>query len=136
MGLDIFVQCCRNGERAMFSRNLVEEVFGRYALNPPPHHQNATYLDGRAEIYGAGEGEEIDGIMCSHSWRTTFVEALYELADRTKFVIFWPSLGPSAVVTDEVTLMHLPPGAFDHEGEPPAVVANAKELEALIFGPD
>lgn len=117
----------------MFKRELVEEIFGRYALNPPPHCQNATYLDGRAEIYGADE-EEIDGIMCSHSWGTTFFEALYELADRTKSVIFWPSLGPSAAVTDVATLVHLPPGAFEHEGEPPAVVADAKELQALIFG--
>jgi hypothetical protein len=52
MGFDIFIQCCRNGERALFKRELVEE------------------------------------------------------------------------------------GAFDEEGEPPTVVADAKALEALIFGSD
>jgi hypothetical protein len=136
MGLDIFIQCCRNGERALFKRELVEEIFGRYALDPPPHLQGATYLDGQAEIYGADKSDEIDHLMCAHCWGTTFFEALFELADRTKSVIFWPSRGPWAAVTDVVTLTHLPPSAFDKEGEPPTVVADAKALEALIFGSD
>lgn len=136
MGLDIFVQCCRNGERAMFSRDLVEEIFGRYALDPPPHLQGATYLDGRAEIYGADKHEEIDHLMCTHSWGTTFFEALYELADRTKSVIYWPGGDIWAAVTDPATLVHLPPGAFDKNGEPPAVIADGQELHALIFGTD
>jgi hypothetical protein len=37
MSFDIFIQCCRDGERAMFKRALVEEIFGRHALDPPPH---------------------------------------------------------------------------------------------------
>jgi hypothetical protein len=136
MGFDIFIQRCRNGERAMFKRELVQEIFGRYAVDPPPHFQGATYLDGRAEIFGADEGDEIDGLMCSHFSGMTFYEALYELADRTGSVIFWPSDGPWAAVTKEATLAHSPPGAFDRDGRPPSVVGSARELVALISGPD
>ena len=136
MSFDIFIQCCRDGERASFNRELVEEIFGRRALDPPPYFRGATYLDGRAEIFGADEADEIDGLMCSHSSGMTFYEALYELADRTGSVIFWPSDGPWAAVTKEATLAHLPPGAFDQDGRPPSVVASARELVALISAPD
>jgi hypothetical protein len=33
-------------------------------------------------------------------------------------------------------IAHLPRGAFDRDGRPPAIVASAKELVELISGPD
>ncbi len=76
MGLDIFVQCYRNGEPATFKRGLAEEILSRHAINYRPPLTNVDYADGSgAQIYGADEGDDIHGRMFAHCGGATFLDA-------------------------------------------------------------
>ena len=55
-----------------------------------------------------GDPEDLESLMFNHGGGDMFFQAMYELADRTQSVIFWPSEGPSTVVTNESVLKELP----------------------------
>jgi hypothetical protein len=131
VSFDIFLQCVRDGMRAAFKRSLFEEIFSRGAIDPQLPLIHVGYSDGHAEIYGADEGEDIGHLMFSHCGGATFFAALYELADRSGSMIFWPSLGRSMAVTRTETIAHLP----EDMGEmgPPYVVSDGHELQDCIF---
>lgn len=64
MSFDIHLQCFRNGEPATFKRALVEEIFGRHAINFHLPLTGVNYADrGGAEIYGADDGDDIQSLM-------------------------------------------------------------------------
>jgi hypothetical protein len=55
VSFDIFLVCVKDGETAVFKRDLFEEIFSRGAINPQLPFTNVVYGDGGAQIYGADE---------------------------------------------------------------------------------
>jgi hypothetical protein len=132
VSFDIFLQCCRNGEPATFKRSVVAEIFGPHAYGDPDF-SNVTFPDGSGSCIYVDPGEDIDGMMFNHCGGDDFFQALYELADRTKSVIFWPDTRPSSAITDEATLAYLPPSFVDGRMGPVQLVHSGRELQAYIF---
>ena len=129
MSLEIFLQCYRNGDRATFKRALAEEIFARHAINYSPPLLRVDYADGSGgEIYGADNGEDIPGLMCTHCGGATFYDALYELAHRTRSVIFWPSGKPMCAITEGTAIGDINPGFREEPLGPPIVVKSGREL--------
>ena len=130
MSFDIFLQCFRRGEPATFERRVFDEIFLPYCTRPDsyrsdPGEMNVEFPDGsggqiypgseigdptdeRAEAHKSRDNSKIQGVMFNHCGGGQFFQAMYELADRTSAVIFWPSEGPSTVVTKEAVLKELP----------------------------
>jgi hypothetical protein len=131
MAFDIFLACIRNGEPATFKRSVLEEIFGPHAYGDPDF-SNVTFPDGSGSCIYVARDEDIEGMMFNHCGGDDFFQALYELADRTKSVIFWPDTRPSFAVTDEATLAHLP---LDYKQKfgPAQLVHSGRELQAYIF---
>lgn len=132
MSFDIFLQCYRNGEAASFKRAVFDEIFetqndriGRDFVQP-------RYSDGSGgDIYV--DENDIQCIMFNHCGGDIFWAKVYELLYVTQSLIFWPAGGPAAVVARADALKHLP-SDFDEMFGKIHVVANARELEALIYG--
>jgi hypothetical protein len=120
MSFDIFVQCFRNGGVATFKRAVVEEIFESFAVGYGRHRTCVRFPDGSgANIYLA-DGDELDSIMFNHCGGDAFFDALYQLTDRIKGVIYWPGVGVSSAITDAAVLEHLPADFVEGCG-PPAV---------------
>lgn len=134
MSFDIFLQCFRKGEPATFKRALVEEIFGRHAINFHLPLTGVNYADrGGAEIYGADDGDDIQSLMFNHCGGCTFFDALYELAQRTGSVVIWPTTrSPYCAVTDSETIADLPAGFCDEPLGAPIVVSDGRELDEGI----
>jgi len=132
VSFDIFLQCFRNREPTTFPRGLFEEIFARHAIAPRFPLDEVTYGDGGAAIYG-GDDDDIQGLMFNHCGGETFFSALYQLAQRTGSVVFWPDTAPSTAVTDAGTIAHLPEG-FDRLG-PPYVARSGCDLADYISRP-
>ncbi len=136
MSLDIHLQCFRNGEPATFKRTLVEEIFGRDAVNYRPPLTNVSYADGGgAEIYGADDGDDIQSLMFNHFGGKSFFNALYELARQTKSVVLMVTETLPVAVTDQETIAHLPAGFTDGLSSP-VIVSSGRELAACLYGAD
>lgn len=139
MSLDIFLQCYRNGESATFKRALVEEVFGRDAVDLRLPLMNVDYPDGSGgQIFGADQEDDIHGLMFNHCGGPTFYDRLYELAHRTRSCILWPSGDPQSAVTDKDTIADSP-GLWEAPVGPALVVTSGRELaegiqRALLAG--
>lgn len=107
----------------------MDEVFGfRDSIRDrDPGYLKVDYPDGGgADVY-AGVDAEIAHIGFGHFGGDTFFEALYQLADRTKSVVYWPGRAPSSAITDPVMLQHVPKYWEDAVG-PPQLVRNGVEL--------
>lgn len=63
---------------------------------------------------GIDDKSVISHLMFNHCGGDTFYQALYELADRTGSIIYWPAPRPSNVVTKEAVIRDVPPEGFDH----------------------
>src|SRR5690348_6146281 len=99
MGFAIYLQCYRNGESATFKRAVVEEIFGRDAVDLRLPLTNVTYPDGSgAQIIGAYEEDDINSLMFNHFGGPTFYDRLYELAHRTRSCLLWPFGDPQSAV--------------------------------------
>jgi len=128
MGLEIHLQCYRNGEPATFKRALVEEILGRDAVNLRLPLANVTYPDGSgAEIIGADCEDDIDSLMFKHFGGATFYDRLYELAHRTRSVLLWPFGNPQSAVTDANTIPDSP-GLWEGPLGPAIIVHSGREL--------
>ena len=134
MSFDIFLQCYRNGETVTFKRELVEELFGPSSGNFDPHFMRSNFsdLDG-GDIYL--EGEDNQGLMFNHCGGDRFFQAMWELADRTQSIIFWPDRPPGLAITTPETLKHLPPDLLDGF-RPAKIVRSGKELSGYIEADD
>ena len=132
MSFDIFLLCLRNGEAATFKRSVVAEIFGPHAYGDPDF-SNVTFPDGGGSCLYVDDGDDIQCIMFNHCGGDDFFQALYDLADRTKSVIFWPDTRPSSAITDEATWAHLPQNFKEGSTGPAQLVHNGRELEEYIF---
>jgi hypothetical protein len=132
MSFDIFLVCVKNGEAAAFTRSLFEDIFSRGAINPRLPFTNVVYGDGGAQIFGADEDEDIQSLSFNHCGGDTFFAALYELADRSGSVVFWPGEERVLAVMSQAMIAHIP-ADMDELG-PAHVVANGRELQNRIFG--
>ena len=124
MGFEVFTTRFRNKETAPYATAIVERIFMRDAIDPTTPLAFVEYADGVAEIYGA-EDDMTDGIMIAHFSSRTVLERLFELADETGSLIFWPSEDNCSVVTKAEWLDHLPDDMLQIE---PVVVSNVDEL--------
>ena len=132
MSFDIFLQRYRNGEAATFKRSVFNEIFETETDRRDPDFVQPEYPDGSGgDIYV--DENDIQCIMFNHCGGDIFWAKVYELLYVTQSLIFWPAGGPAAVVARADTLKHLPSG-FDEMFGKIHVVANARELEALIYG--
>lgn len=130
MSLDIFLFCVRDGEQATFGRPVLEEVFGRGAIDPQYPLSNVKYGDGGCSIVGAEDGD-IDCLMFEHFGGDTFYSRLWELADRTGSFFIWTERERSIAVTNPRTLAQIYRNIGDDFGKP-FVVRSGKELEGAI----
>lgn len=131
MSFDIFLSCVRDGEPSTFKRALAHEILAKGASDADESLEEISYPDGGAEVF-CDEADDVDGISFNHAGGATFFERLWELADRTGSMIFWPGGGQSVAVTRADMLPHLPEDLPGGDGSPAAVVGNAKALEDLI----
>jgi len=122
------------GKVATIPRAIFEEIFSRHAITPQYPLQRIDYPDGSGgDIYGS-DADEIEGLMFNHCGGDMFFAALYELAQRTGSVIYWPDLDPSIAVTDPATIEHFPGDGFDRMG-PAYVAPDHHALMAYISRP-
>jgi hypothetical protein len=120
MSFDILLQCFRHGEEAPIPRKMFDAIFGPHDTHPQlrktdPGYMVVEYPDGSgASIYsGYEDGKDATGMMFNHCGGPSFWADLYELADRSKSIIFWPSEKLIYVYTDESVPKEVPEGAFD-----------------------
>lgn len=128
MSFDIHLQCYRNGEWATFKRALVEEIFGRDAVDLRLPLTDVSYPDGSGgQIFGADEEDDISSLMFNHCGGATFYDRLYELAHRTRSCLIWPFGDPQSAVTDVKTIADSP-GLWEGPLGPAIVVNSGREL--------
>lgn len=132
MSFDIFLQRFENGEVGTFKRAVVEEIFGPYAVDGAPKGiMRVEYADrGGADVYIDDE-EDLKGLMFNHCGGYTFFDALYQLTDRIKGVVYWPGIGPSSAITDAAVMQHLPADFLEACG-PPALVHDRSGITDAI----
>ncbi|HKX06956.1 MAG TPA: hypothetical protein VJN67_02125 [Stellaceae bacterium] len=133
MGLDLFLHCYRKGEPATFKRALAEEILSRDAIDYRPPLHDVTYADGsRAQITGADD-EDVHDLMFTHCRPGTFLERLYELANRTRSVVLWPFGSPESAVTDTETIAEVPSAFREEPFGPPFIVGSGREIYEAIL---
>ena len=133
MSFDIFLDCVNNNGTQTFKRQVAQEILGRGAVDEASALYQVEYPDGSASSVIGEEDEDIDGLMFNHSGGDTFFERLWELADRTGSIIYWPGDDTPVAVTREEMLQHIPRDDEGHQMEPQFVVANGKELQQVIY---
>jgi hypothetical protein len=131
MSFDLFLMCARDGEQSSFKRELYEEIMRRDALAPPPDRLDLEYADESGGCVNGDEDEDIASLMFNHFGGDTFMERLWELADRTGSFFVWPGEGRTIAVTRAETISHIFHGLAESLG-PPFVVRSGKELEYVI----
>jgi hypothetical protein len=90
-----------------YDRRIAEEIFNRDSIDPTTPLSEVRYTDGRAEIYGAEE-DGMDGVMVAHFSGRTVVERIFELAEKTRGLIFWPAPIPCMALTNADFRNNLP----------------------------
>jgi len=133
MSFDIFLSCMNNDGAQTFKRQVAQEVLGRGAVNEASALYNVEYPDGSGSSVIGEEDEDIDGLMFNHSGGDTFFERLWELADRTGSIIFWPGEDTPVAVTRPDMLQHIPRDDEGRPMDPQFVVKNGKELQEVIY---
>jgi hypothetical protein len=136
MSFDLTLMCFRNGESATFKRSLVEEIVATGAVNPTFPLTSVEYRDGGGDIYGANRGDDIDHLMFNHFGGDTFMQRIWELADRTGSFFVWPDVGRSVAVTRAETMKHIH-ADIENDHKPPFIVRSGNELaDAISFQKD
>jgi hypothetical protein len=135
MSADIYLQCFEHGKAKTFSRLIFEEVFARDALAPQYPLTRVSYPDGgRIDVYG-GESDDIHALTFSRYGGEFFFRALYELADRTQSIIYWPDILPALAVTNAAVIPHIPADCLDAVG-PAEVIADTEALMDYVSRPE
>jgi hypothetical protein len=128
MSFDIFMTPFKNGQPLAFDRSLIREVFGPDAGLSEDEISRIHYSDDDgAEVYGAEDEVVIDGLSFNHCGGERFFDGLWQLADRTNAVIFWPGDEGNAVATNAEALAHADPD-FIEPLQPVKIVASGGEL--------
>lgn len=122
MSFDIFLQCFRKGEPESVPRALFESIFLPHAVPAEAYKKDPGYMvveypdNSGASIYtsyGDDDPAQAGSFMFNHCGGESFWRDLYELADRSKSIIYWPSEKSIYVYTDEAVVKDVPEGAFD-----------------------
>ncbi|HTW34409.1 MAG TPA: hypothetical protein VMD53_07320 [Rhizomicrobium sp.] len=126
MAFDIHLACLNNGETNTFKRALAQEILGRDSLDEEGALYYVVYKDGGSSCVYCSENEDLQSMMFNHSGGDVFFERLWELADRTGSMIFWPGYDVTTAVTRPEMLEHVP---HHPETDPWAfVVRSGREL--------
>ena len=136
MSFDIFLQCLRNGEEAPIPREMFDAIFGVHDTHPQSRKRDPGYMfveypdgSGGAIYSDYEEGKDATGMMFNHCGGPSFWADLYELADRSKSVIFWPSKESFYLYTDEAVVKDVPKRTFEGGGR---LIKSGFEIVAAI----
>jgi hypothetical protein len=136
MSFDIFLQCLRKGEEAPIPRSMFDAIFGPHDTHPQsrksdPGYMVVEYPDGSGGVIYSGyeDGKDATGMMFNRCGGPSFGADLYELADRSKSVIFWPSKDSFYLYTDEAVPKQIPERIFEGGGR---LVKNGFDIVAAI----
>jgi hypothetical protein len=108
MSFDIFLQCFRNGEPEPIPREVFDAIFApqdahSHLREKDPGYIVVGYPDGSGgAVYCGGnkDGKDTSNMMFNHCGGEAFFNDMYELARRTRSIIFWPSENPIYLYTD------------------------------------
>ncbi|HXR88033.1 MAG TPA: hypothetical protein VN728_13725 [Stellaceae bacterium] len=108
MSFDIFLHCFRKGEPEPIPRAMFDAIFAPHDTHPHLREEDPGYIvveypDGSGgSIYCGGyeDGKDTSHMMFNHCGGPSFWADLYELAARSKAIIFWPSENPIYLYTD------------------------------------
>lgn len=133
MSFDIFLQSDRDGRSAPWKREIVEEIFGRYVVHREDDYGfiRLEFPDGGGSEVYMGRDDDIKSMMFNHSGGHDFFEALYQLTDCIRGYLLWPADPPFFVITDPVTVTHVPSGMLE-AGFVPLLVKSGAEIIAAI----
>lgn len=90
MAFDIFLSCLKDEGTGTFKRSLAQEIFGREAVKETNALFYVEYPDGGGSCVYCSEDEDLNHMMFNHAGGDSFFERLWELADRSHSMIFWP----------------------------------------------
>jgi len=128
----------RNEQVAPFDRSLVQEIFGAEAASIARNGEivDIVYPDGqRAELYGAEEETIKLGLVFSRAGGDRIFDGIWQIADRTRSLIYWPDIIPHCAVTRPETLALVPSDVLESMG-PAEIVKSGQELQDYIFRDD
>ena len=137
MSLDLFVCCFRKGMPAAYDREIFDRIFlphFDHAERRQPDYGSVqvTFPDGSGSDIGISYvGSEISSVSFNHFGGSALFDAMYELADRSSSVIFWPSPESISAVTSEAVLKELPKKDFVDLNRV-KIVHSGAELSRLI----
>lgn len=102
MSFDIFLACVRKGEEEPIPREVFDSIFAPHDTHPhlrasDPGYMVVEYPDGSGGcIYCGGykDGKDASHMMFNHCGGEAFFNDMYELARRTRSIIFWPDQNP------------------------------------------
>lgn len=136
MSFDIFLQCFRKGEPEPVPRELFESIFLPHVTHPDAYKKDpgdlrVEYPDNSGASIFTGYAEkdpaQSSNFMFNHCGGPSFWADLWELADRSKSIIFWSTT--TYVYTDESVVKEVPEGAFDGGGR---LVRSGVDIVAAI----
>jgi hypothetical protein len=135
MSFDIYLQCFRSGECTYFKREIFEAIFlphSKYVAvyRKDPSFLRVDYPDGSGSDIYCGHDADINHLTFNHGGGEPLFESMYELAKRTRSVIYWPGDTPCAVVTEESTRNDLPDDFPDRHIAP--VVRSGADIIKVI----
>ena len=136
MSFDIFLVCFRNGDAAPFKREVFEAIFLPHcdnvrAYKSDPSFMRVEYRDGSGGDIYCGDERDIDNIMFNHCGGESFFNDMFDLADRTLSIIFWPDATPVYVYTNAAVLKELPKD-FIEKGDRSRLVRSGFDIVEAI----
>lgn len=123
MSFDIFLQCFRDGEPKSIPRDVFEAIFLPHCQDASAYRRDPSFLrvdypgGSGSDIY-CGKDTDIASLMFNHGGGAPLFQSMYELAQQTRSVIYWPGETPCAVLTEEATRKDLPEDFPDRDVAP------------------
>jgi hypothetical protein len=130
MGLEIYVQRYENGEAVAFSRSVLSDILGSHAIVRDGKILGMKFADDDWGDIDGAEEEEIRN-LCFDGGGTKFMQAIWEIANRTNSHIFWIDEPPNLAITRQDALAYVPEEVVQDFG-PVEVVRDGEELTGYI----
>jgi hypothetical protein len=129
----------QNGRWATYKRAVFAEVFAEATIEPRGARQRLQFRDGSgADIaFGTpiGYDDDVFAVTFERFSGRSIMDAMFELARRTRSIISWPSDQSYAAVTDLDILDHLPRSNALRPWQT-KLISHSDELEAYVFDLD
>lgn len=134
MSFEIYVQRDGADGPISFKRSIVEEVLGSHAIVRDGKLLGVKFSD---QDFGDIDGAEEEDVknLCFDGGGDKFMQAIWEVAERTKSYIFWIDEPPNLAVTSEEALSLVPEGIIESIG-PAKIVRSGRELSDYIASDD